>query len=282
MLAVEKGETLPLFRSWLIFFVLLVVAVSVICSEHYRPKRIIVAVVDTGLDLKQIKFKFISTQGVNIFNPDDSPQDDNGHGTQISSALHFFESRIKIMPIKAIPKSGVATKQDLARGIVIAVDRGANIINVSAGVVSPSSDLENAVKYAKEKGVLIVAAVGGNGTNIEYPAAYSSVIAVGGVDPSGAKLSNSNIGAELDLVALGKYATIGLRGECQRGAGTSLATPIVSAYVAKILMRDPNLKAEEVMNVLLDSVRDIGEPGKDHSTGYGLLNYIETTQNVCR
>ena len=117
------------------------------------------------------------------------------------------------MPIKVIPRSGVTNRQELARGIIVAVDRGAQIINISAGIISSDQDLENAVNYAEKMGVLVVAAVGGNEFGIEYPAAYPTVLAVGGVDHNGVRLNNSGIGPELDVMALGEYMTIGLRGE---------------------------------------------------------------------
>lgn len=282
VLVVEKGEMSPLFRFSVIFLALFVASASFAYFTYYAQPKIIVAVVDTGLDLKQVRFRFVATQGFNTLNSNQTPQDDNGHGTQVSSAIHFFEPRAKIMPIKAIPRSGVATKEELAQGIIAAVDRGAKIINISAGVVSPSPDLEKAVKYAEERSVLLVAAAGSSGMNVEYPASYPFVIAVGGVNHSGARLSNSNTGHELDLIALGEYATNGLRGECLHGAGTSLAVPVVSAYVAKIILDNPDLNTEQVKNVLLRSVRDIGEQGKDDETGYGLLKLIRTPSNVCK
>lgn len=266
---------------WILLFGTLTIGVLIFQFIYYSQIKITVAIVDTGIDLKQIKFKLAAIQGFNIHNPDKPPQDDNGHGTQIASVIYFLEPRIKLMPIKAIPKSGVATKQELAQGIIAAVDRGAKIINISAGVISPSPNLEQAIRYAEEKGVIVVAAAGSSGINIEYPAAYPTVLAIGGVDSNNKRLSNSNTGLELDVVALGEYATIGLRGECYIGSGTSLATPIVSVYVARILFNNPELKPQEVRDILLNSAVDIENQGKDDSTGYGLVRYEEIIPNVC-
>ncbi len=251
----------------MIVLIALIAGISSLELANRSQEKIIVAIVDTGLDLKQAKFKFAAAKGFNILDPNNPPQDDNGHGTQIASVINFLEPRVKIMPIKAIPRSGVATKQELARGIVAAVDNGAKIINISAGVASSSSDLENAIKYAEEKNVIIVAAVGGGGTDIEYPAAYPDVLAIGGVNRNKNRLQNSNTGPELDAVALGEYATISLRGECLIDAGTSLAAPIVSVYAARILIDNPNLKSKEVRNLLLNSAIDIEGSGKDEITG---------------
>lgn len=262
-------------------FGVLIIGVLIFEFIHYSQTKIIIAVVDTGLDLKQIRFKLAATQGFNVLNPDKPPQDDNGHGTQVSSVIHFLEPRIKIMPIKAIPKSGVATKQELAQGIIAAVNQGAKVINISAGVVSSNLELENAVKYAEERGVFIVAAVGDSGAGIEYPAAYPIVLAVGGIDHNGARLSNSNTGTELDVMALGEYVTIGLRGKCLTGAGTSLAAPIVSVYIAKMLLDNPNFTLQEARDMFLNLTIDIGKPGRDDETGYGLLKQKEVILKLC-
>lgn len=259
---------------WAVFLGFLIVG-SIVYHAYDSRGKIIVAIVDTGIDFNQIKFRFATTNGFNILNSEKLPQDDNGHGTQIASAIHYLEPRIRIMPIKAISKSGFATKQELAQGIIIAVDRGANIINISAGILSPSLYLEDAVNYAEKRGVLVVAAVGGNELGIEYPAAYPTVVAVGGVDSDGARIKNSNTGPELDVMALGEYMTTGLRGECLAGKGTSLATPIVSTYLARILLDNPNYTPRETRNIIFNLTKDIGNPGKDIETGYGLLTQGE-------
>lgn len=260
---------------------ILIIGVLFFRFMYYTQTKIIVAVVDTGVDLRQIKFKLGTVQGVNVLNSDKSPQDDNGHGTQIASSINFLEPRIRIMPIKAIPKSGVAAKQELAQGIITAINRGAKIINISAGVVSPSPDLEQAIRYAEQKGVVVVAAAGDSEVGIEYPAAYPTVLAVGGVNSRNEKLPNSSTGPELDLVALGEYMTRGFHGECRAGSGTSLAAPIVSVYAARIFLDNPRLKPQEVRDILLDSVVDIGDTGRDDSTGYGLLRQEETAFSIC-
>ncbi len=270
----EKRETSPFFRiPWLIGLLGLIALALILANQREKEPstEVLVAVVDTGIDLKQRKLKKAVLDGTNIIDLNLPPQDDNGHGTQVASVIHALEPYVKIVPIKAIARSGVATKQELAQGIVAAVDFGARIINVSAGVDSSSPDLENAVRYAEEKGVLIVAAAGSNQTTIQYPAAFPYVIAVGAVDRDGVRLQNSPSGPALDLFAVGEYATLGLRGQCITASGTSTAAPAVSAAIATILLREPHLKPNEVRERLNSSLTDIGEPGRDDATGLGLL-----------
>ena len=264
-----------------VFLMALVIGLLIAYYAHYSQKKIVVAIIDTGIDFNQIKFRFVATKGFNVLEPNQSAQDDNGHGTQVASVIRYLEPRIKIMPIKAIPRSGVATKKELAEGIVTAVNLGAKIISISAGVVSSSSELENAVNYAEKKGVFIVAAAGGSGSGIEYPAAYPTVLAVGGTNHGGVRLDNSNIGPELDIMATGEYMTIGLHGKCMTGAGTSLATPIVSVHLAKILLNNFNYTPQKTRDILLSLAKDIGKPGIDDETGYGLLEQEKVVSRIC-
>jgi subtilisin family serine protease len=170
-------------------------------EEHKEYKKIVIAMIDTGIDVEQLQNgRFVN--GYNVIDPNVFPQDDHGHGTEVSSIIHQLDSRLYIMPIKVFNKRGMTEKDLLAQGIIWAVDHGANIINISAGVVSPSFQLEGAVKYAEEKNVLIVAATGNDGSpiNIHYPAAFSTVLAVGAVDSQNSKLASSNSGLQLDVV----------------------------------------------------------------------------------
>lgn len=272
-----KRGAAPFFRILLFVSVVgLVVLAFTLMHRHSKEpsNHVLVAVVDTGIDLKWREIKRSALDGVNILDLQSPPQDDNGHGTQISSITIAIEPRAKIVPVKAIARSGNATKQELARGIIAAVDSGARIINISAGVNSSSAELENAVRYAEEKGVLIVAAAGSNQDTIQYPAAYPYVIAVGAVDRHGVRLQNSPAGPAIDLVAVGEYPTIGLRGQCLPASGTSAAAPAVTAAIATILLSEPRLESDQIIERLNGSLADIGEPGRDDVFGFGLLTNL--------
>lgn len=247
-----------------------------------KKTNIIISIIDTGVDTKNIGFGSNIINCFNLFDPNASCQDDNGHGNQVFSSIHFLQSHVKIIPIKAIGRSGIASKGDLASAIIISVDYGANIINISSGAEFSSPDLEKAVAYAEDKNVLIVAAAGGDDKGVDYPAAYPTVLAVGAVDYRNALLSNSDVGEELDLVTLGEYKTIGINNECRMGSGTSLSAPIVSAYAANILMGNPGITVELLRSRILSSLIDIGKPGRDESTGYGLLPLIVPTMDICK
>jgi cyanobactin maturation PatA/PatG family protease len=128
---------------------------------------------------------------------------------------------------------------DLARAILLAVENGAHVINVSGGQLTPSREadpiLANAIETCVRRNVLIVAAAGNDGCEcLHVPAAVPSVLAVGAMDRAGNPLPMSNWGAGYltqGLLAPGNDipgAVAGSDGISSR-TGTSFATPIVSA-----------------------------------------------------
>lgn len=138
-----------------------------------------------------------------------------------------------------------ASQTDLARAIRLAVDHGANIINISGGQLSPTSEaeqfLEDALVYCDQAGVLVVAAAGNDGCEcLHVPASIASVLAVGAFDPAtGEPLSFSNWGRAYrsnGILAPG----VGMPGAQVGGGlttrtGTSFAAPVVTG-VAALLM----------------------------------------------
>jgi hypothetical protein len=133
---------------------------------------------------------------------------------------------------------------DLARGIGLAVQHGAHVINVSGGQFSPSGTahplLENAVRECARRGVLIVAAAGNDGCEcLHVPAALPAVLAVGAMNARGEPLASSNWGGPYRLqgiLAPGEDL-LGARagGGTARASGTSPATALVSGVAALLL-----------------------------------------------
>ncbi len=154
---------------------------------------IVVAVVDTGVDLVHPDLVGNLVDGVNLLQPSKKPQDDNGHGTNVAGiiAATFNNDKgiagiapnAKIMPIKALEADGTGGEAKLGEGIKYAVDHGAKIVVLSLGLNKYSDYMEGIVQYAEDHNVLLVAAVGNESTSVKYPAAYPTVLAVGGVNP---------------------------------------------------------------------------------------------------
>lgn len=283
-----------------------------------QGKDVVVAVIDTGIayenqgrfkkapDLDQTSF----VPGYDFVGDDPHPNDDNGHGTHVAGTIAQSTNnslgvvgvafKAFLMPIKVLDKYGRGTYADVAKGIYWAADHGANIINLSLGGDFPSQILEQAVKYAYEKGVSIIAASGNSGkTQVSYPAAYDDyVIAVGATRFDNTKASYSNWGPSLDLVAPGGDLT---RDQNNDGfadgvlqqtfswsprrfsyyffQGTSMASPHVAgvaALVEALGIKEP----AQVRKILQDSAQDLGQTGWDPQYGWGLVDAREALKQA--
>ncbi len=204
-----------------------------------------------------------------------------GHGTAVAGLVASLSETAPglapgsdILSIRVLDAEGQGNSFTLARGIVAAVENGADVINMSLGGYGDSQVLRAAVQYATDRGVVLVASAGNDGAGqLTYPAGYPGVIAVGAVDALGNRAPFSNYGAALDLVAPGfRVSALWGDGGYILMDGTSAAAPLVSAAAARLLQEDPNLGPDGVMEVLLSQANDKGLPGVDVQYGAGVLS----------
>lgn len=250
-----------------------------VANENSAP--LIVAVVDTGIDLTHPDLVDRLVTGVNLINPGSEPKDDNGHGTNVAGiivaslnndkGITGIAPAAKIMPIKALEADGTGGEAKLGEGIRYAVDHGAKIVVLSLGLNRYSDYLSGIVRYAEEKNVLLVAAAGNEGTSVKYPAAYPSVLAVGGVTADKRADHNSNFGPELDIVAPWDVFTTALGGGYEHMNGSSMAAPQVAGVAALVWGKYPGFSPAQVRSLLLQTAEDLSTVGWDKKTGYGFL-----------
>lgn len=241
-----------------------------------------VAVIDTGVSCKTLSDLNHSkcTEGFNFVENSDNAEDDHGHGSHVAGTiaqvtnnnigLAGMAANANIMPIKVLSQSGSGTTEDIADGIRWSADHGAQIINMSLGGGGRSAVLEDAIIYARSKGVVIIAAAGNDKGPVNYPAAYDGVIGVSAMNENNSLANFSSRGAEIDITAPGtnitqqticKDASPG----CEQYAtwnGTSMASPHVAGAAALLMsmgVTDPN----EVEAYLKYYARKDGELGKN-------------------
>ncbi|SHE11337.1 Thermophilic serine proteinase precursor [Chlamydia abortus] len=250
-------------------------------DQAVGSEDLVVAVVDTGIDMNHPDLKDHLIDGVNLIQPGTPPYDDNGHGTSVAGVLAAVSDneigvsgllwRAQIMPIKALEADGSGDEDKLGEGIRYAVDNGARIVVLSLGLNKPSPFMKSIVQYAEDHGVLLVAAAGNEGNAVKYPAAYPTVIAVGGVTHDLQPHRRSNYGPELDIVAPWNVFTTLPGGNYGYKEGTSLAAPQVAAVAGLIWSKYPDLKPYQVRNLIRQSAQEITQTGWDPKSGYGLL-----------
>jgi thermitase len=245
---------------------------------------IIVAVIDTGIDWSHpdLAPNYVPL-GYDWVNNNPDPMDDNGHGTHVAGIIAAAINNsvgiaglanVRIMAEKVLDKDGSGTSSDVALGIIHAVDSGAKIINLSLGATYPSEVLYEAVRYAFEHGVLVVAAAGNSASSAkEYPAGYDEVVAVSATTKSDSLASFSNYGDWIDVAAPGVniYSTF-INDSYAYLSGTSMASPHVAGVAALIWSEFPNMTRDQVWAQLQYTADDIGAPGFNIYYGFGRIN----------
>jgi len=260
-------------------------------------KGVVVAVVDTGVYAKHPDLKGRVLKGRDFVEGDRSADDRNGHGTHVAGVIAAradngrgiagLAKSSRILPVRVLNSAGSGNTVTVARGIVWAVNKGADVINLSLAGEQPDASVEAAVKYAVGRNVVVVAAAGNRGcaAPTTYPAAYPGVIAVGAINHYGSVSSYSNCGAYVDVVAPGTSirSTMIRRSssslQCRYGkdycmlSGTSMASPHVAAAAAIIIARTRHrLAAAAVGDLITSRADDIVTPGFDTTSGFGVLN----------
>ena len=240
-------------------------------------------------------------KGWDFQNNDNDPLDDNGHGTHVAGIIGAVADNLKgiagvapeskILSVKVLGASGSGTIQNVINGIYYAANMGANIINMSLGALKSAIPLslrtawENALAYARGKGVIPVAAAGNSNTNVNkyYPSGISTVTAVGATDPNNNRAWFSNYGNSLDFMAPGvdilslrasgtNFGSDSGNPNYSRASGTSMASPIAAGVAALLKSWQPTLTYNDIYNRLKKSAVDLGAAGFDIYYGYGLVN----------
>lgn len=250
-----------------------------------------VAVIDTGVsrvpDLKDTAF----VKGYDFVNDKVDASDDNGHGTHVAGTIAQSTNNgygvagvayeASVMPLKVLSAYGGGTVADIAEAIRFAADNGADVINMSLGGAGESQLMEEAINYAHQKGVVIIAAAGNENENAaSYPARYPHVMGVAAVGPNGEKAPYSNFGAGVDISAPGGSEAGKIlqntidpeTGEAIFAAyqGTSMAAPHV-AGVAALVKASGVTEPDQIMDVLKQSARVVPDDALNYY-GAGHLN----------
>lgn len=259
--------------------------------------------------------------GFNVFTRDAHANDDNFHGTHVASVIAEATNNgagaaslahlTAIMPVKVLDDEGFGSNSGIAEGIDYVVNfrqGGVNpvkVINLSLGGTVRSQAMEAAITRAVGAGITVVASAGNdNKSPVDFPAAFSNVIAVGSVDGRKVKAPYSSFGADLDvmapggdnrrddngdgrpdgvlqqtfdpaLAAVGRYDSFAY----YFVTGTSQAAPQVAALAA-LLARQGIKDPRAIQAIIERTAEDLGAAGRDDQFGHGLIRPAEALKGL--
>ena len=214
--------------------------------------------------------------GADTVGYDGDPSDGLGHGTAVASViaargdngfgLSGMAWDASVMPVKVLSDNGWGTTVTMIAGLDYALDEGARIVNMSLNGSEPSQALDDAIRQAEARGVLVVTSAGNDGQNRDrvasYPASENSgtVITVASTNRAGRLARGSAYGrTSVDIAAPGdQILTSDLGGRFARRSGTSFAAAYVTGAAALLAAAHPDASGYRLRAALIASSRRDG------------------------
>jgi len=261
-------------------------------------KGVTIAVLDTGVDASHPALKGKVKRRLDVidddFDPDDvgNGLDDDGdghvdeavgHGTHVAGAILLAAPEAKVLAYRVLNSDGQGTAFGVAEAVRHAVDEGADIINISFGADKKidSTVLKDAIKHAKDSGVLVVAAAGNSSSDKKrYPAADAEVVSVGAYDPAKNELAKfASHGKWVTVAAPGVDITSTIPGGgYATWSGSSMAAPFVSAQAALLLSVDHDLSLSELIKLIKDNTDKL----KGKKLDKGAVDYLRSIEKAAK
>lgn len=213
-----------------------------IAAAQNSPGNFLVGLVDTPVQKTGSEIDAFLLQPVGIAGEAKPPEDQPTHGTAmaetlirgLSAAIDKPTTDVRVLPLDVYGKNETTTTFEVALAVNTAIENGVKILNLSLGGTGDSPFLHEAIKKARDAGIIIFAAAGNtpDGTPI-YPAAYPEVIAVTAADKKGNILPYANNGDFVDIAAPGT-SIITFRGQSYLVNGTSASSAFAAGIAAGI------------------------------------------------
>jgi subtilisin family serine protease len=182
-----------------------------------------------------------------------------GHGTMTSGLVHLVAPKAQILPLKAFSSNGTGYLSNIIAALYYAVQHHANVVNMSFDLGSNSPSLSQAVSYANNAGVVLVAAAGNESTSAPvYPAALNNyVVGIASTTNWDTRSSFSNYGSvDVLIAAPGENIVSTFPGGTYASAsGTSFSSPLVAGSVALMLSAKPSLNQKQAANALSHAIQ---------------------------
>lgn len=233
------------------------------CWQETRGQGVKVAVVDSGIDGSHRDLRPNLKGGINLVTPGASYLDDNGHGTHVAGTIAAADTgkgllgvapEAELYAVKVLNQWGDGTILNAINAIDWCLGQGIHIVNMSFGTDKYSQALEEAVRVAYRRGLIIVAAAGNDGGpgTVDYPSVFEQTLSVAAVDGRGRLARFTSYGPEVDLLAPGNNILSTYRwGSYVRLSGSSMATAHITGAMALLKAKYPSEDIHQLYHRLL-------------------------------
>ncbi|MCM2271614.1 MAG: S8 family serine peptidase [candidate division Zixibacteria bacterium] len=250
---------------------------------------VLVGVIDAGINLAHPTLQPAATSGYDFIANDSSAIDEeggrgSGHGTFVAGVINLVAPDAHLIAYRVLDTTGRGDGFMIADALLTAVDQGCKVINLSIVMSGKHDVLDEAIEFARNQNVMVIAAAGNDSSEVElFPALDSYVLAVAAVDSLDQKSLYSNYHGKIDICAPGDsvYAPY-LDSAYAWWDGTSFAAPFVAATAALIYAIKPTATWEEVRDALLNTTVNIDSqnPAYVGKLGQGRLDPLAAVQFI--
>ncbi len=245
-----------------------------------------VTIVDSGLDISHPEFA--NRPETTLLNRQSVDEQEDDHGTAVASVIAAPQNGVGVVGVYPLVRlfswdaspNGLLSDRSAIQGIREAARRGPGVINLSFGGPFDNPELARAIAFAVRSGSLVVAASGNDGSEsiASFPAEYPHVLTVGATNQQDVVTDFSTTTPWMDLAAPGvqipvaEPTSFASSGYVLDAAGTSFSSPMVAAAAAWVWTVRPNLDSTQLFEIMRRSAHDVGAPGWDVRSGYGILD----------
>lgn len=256
-------------------------------------KGIRIGILDTGIDYTHPDLSKNYKGGYNFIDNNTDAKDYNGHGTHVAGIVAAEDNDIGVVgvapdayiySVRVLDYAATGTASDITAGFEWCLDNNMQIVNMSLGACEDSISVRRAIDVLYDNEILLIAAAGnsgngmGTGDNIDNPARYDNVMAIGATDINDDRASFSSTGPKLEISAPGKDIYSLLPGNKYGSlSGTSMASPHVAGVAALIMSADQGISNVQTRIRLQITAQNISKGSFEAKSwfGYGLVDAVK-------
>lgn len=208
--------------------------------------------------VQQSSVAILDQSSVAILDQGGSSNTDFGHGTMTTGLVHLVAPNAQILPLKAFSANGQGYLSNIVAALYYAVQHNAKVVNMSFDVSTPSQALSQAIAYANQSGLVLVASAGNENTSSPvYPAALNTnVMGIASTSDYDTRSTFSNFGStDVWIAAPGEYVISTFPGGTYAAAsGTSFSSPLVAGSADLLLTAKPSLNQKSAASAFSHAI----------------------------